>query len=145
MGPAAYVRTVFQLVEIKVRSISIRHQCAFEVTKEVLDGFLLAVTKQIVTDLRCQVDQNPHVTLLVMDLAIGFRHLGVNPGLVTIEGRPRLQQPKFDDFLTVHQELSTTSQPIKYRSLGHAHFFIDHAVHLAPACQGILETVHRQV
>ena len=39
---------------------------------------------QIIADLGSQVDNDPHISLLIMHLTIGIRHLSVNPGLITI-------------------------------------------------------------
>ena len=76
---------VLQLIEVKVSRIGIGHQCTLEIAKKLFDNLLSPATIQIITNLRGQIDYDPHIPSSVMNLAIGFRHLGVNPRLITID------------------------------------------------------------
>ena len=99
MRPATYMGAVLQLVKVEVCSIGIGHQRALEVTEEFLDDLPIAAAIKVIADLGGQVDDHPHISFLVMHLAIGIGHLSVNPGLIAINCRAGLQQPRLYNFL----------------------------------------------
>ena len=51
---------------------------------EIWNKLAERLSPTIIADLGGQVDNDPHISFLIMHLTIGIRHLGVNPGLITI-------------------------------------------------------------
>ena len=125
--------TAVQLAEVGVCIVGISHQSTLEFIKEFFNHLALPATKEVIADLRRQVDDDPHVTLHVLERAVIHLYLGPHPSLIAVDARTHLQKHLLDVLLTTLKKHSSFGKPVQNTLLRHTHLLIEHAVHLAAA------------
>ena len=99
MSPATCMGAAIKLAEVGICIVGISHQGSFEFTKEFLNHLALPATEEIITHLRRQIDDDPHITLYILVYTINL-YLGPYPSLIAVYARTHLQQHLFDVLLT---------------------------------------------